>query len=84
MRYVYGCFPEMYDTTIEDVHKKIIQFRERKYTLEIIDTAGQVSAAGQLQMLISNCMQNEYSLHPKSCTVVDGYVLVYAVGDRRS
>jgi len=66
--YVHGHCPDTYDITIEDVHKKIVQFKGRKYSVEIVDTAG----------------QQEYSLHPKSCTVVDGYILVYSIDDRRS
>ncbi|KAH7731850.1 GTP-binding protein Rheb [Aphelenchoides avenae] len=69
MRFVQGTFPDSYDTTIEDFHVKTVTFMGRKYNLKITDTAG----------------QQEYSLFPRSCLLdVDGYILVYAINDRRS
>ncbi|VDD95653.1 unnamed protein product [Enterobius vermicularis] len=68
LRYVYGSFPDGYETTIEDVHTKTHYLNGREFALEITDTAG----------------QQEYSLFPRSASVVDGYILVYAIDDRKS
>jgi len=69
LRFVEGTFPDAYDTTIEDFHMKDHSFMGRNYALMITDTAG----------------QQEYSLFPRSCTLnIDGYILVYAINDRRS
>uniref|UniRef100_A0A0N5AQF7 GTP-binding protein Rheb n=1 Tax=Syphacia muris TaxID=451379 RepID=A0A0N5AQF7_9BILA len=69
LRYVYGSFPDGYETTIEDVHTKTHFFNGKEFDLEITDTAG----------------QQEYSLFPRSVSVdVDGYILVYAIDDRKS
>jgi len=68
VRYVEGHFPETYDTTIEDTYTKSATFHGRQYRLTIVDTAG----------------QQDYSLHPKSCAIVHGYILVYAINSRRS
>uniref|UniRef100_A0A1I8A385 GTP-binding protein Rheb n=1 Tax=Steinernema glaseri TaxID=37863 RepID=A0A1I8A385_9BILA len=69
LRYVEGSFPDAYDTTIEDYHQKRMQLNNRTYLLKITDSAG----------------QQEYSLFPRSCSVdIDGYILVYAIDDKRS
>ncbi|VDN36855.1 unnamed protein product [Gongylonema pulchrum] len=69
LRFVYGSFPDAYDTTIEDIHSKQHKFNGRQFALQITDTAG----------------QQEYSLFPRSCAIdIDGYILVYAIDDRRS
>uniref|UniRef100_A0A915AHN6 Rheb n=1 Tax=Parascaris univalens TaxID=6257 RepID=A0A915AHN6_PARUN len=69
LRFVYGSFPDAYDTTIEDIHTKQHRFNGREFTLQITDTAG----------------QQEYSLFPRSCSLdIDGYILVYAIDDRKS
>ncbi|TKR76628.1 hypothetical protein L596_017742 [Steinernema carpocapsae] len=69
LRYVEGSFPDAYDTTIEDYHSKSMKFLNRTYMLKITDSAG----------------QQEYSLFPRSCSVdIDGYILVYAIDDKRS
>uniref|UniRef100_A0A915DSG7 AH domain-containing protein n=1 Tax=Ditylenchus dipsaci TaxID=166011 RepID=A0A915DSG7_9BILA len=68
-RFVNGTFPDAYDTTIEDFHLTQHTFMGKKYALKITDTAG----------------QQEYSLFPRSCVVdIDGYILVYAINDRKS
>jgi len=68
LRFVKGHFPESYDTTIEDLHNKRYRYRDRDYNLVITDTAG----------------QQEYSLFPRSCSLDHGFILVYAIDDRRS
>uniref|UniRef100_A0A914C0I8 Rheb n=1 Tax=Acrobeloides nanus TaxID=290746 RepID=A0A914C0I8_9BILA len=69
MRFVFGTFPDAYDTTIEDFHEKSHKFNGKNYKLKITDTAG----------------QQEYSLFPRSVTLdIDGYVMVYAINDRKS
>ncbi|MFH4980796.1 hypothetical protein AB6A40_007505 [Gnathostoma spinigerum] len=69
LRFVYGSFPDAYDTTIEDIHNKNYTFRGRSFALQITDTAG----------------QQEYSLFPRSCSLdIHGYILVYAIDDRKS
>lgn len=68
-RFVNGTFPDAYDTTIEDFHLTQYTFLGKRYALKITDTAG----------------QQEYSLFPRSCVIdVDGYILVYAINDRKS
>ena len=69
MRFVDGTFPDAYDTTIEDFHTKHHTYLGKRYALKITDTAG----------------QQEYSLFPRSCSLdIDGYILVYAINDRKS
>ncbi|VDN54975.1 unnamed protein product [Dracunculus medinensis] len=69
LRFVYGSFPDAYDTTIEDIHEKICHFNGRRFSMQITDTAG----------------QQEYSLFPRSCALdIDGYILVYAIDDKKS
>ncbi|VDM96774.1 unnamed protein product [Thelazia callipaeda] len=69
LRFVYGSFPDIYDTTIEDIHMKQHKFNGKQYALHITDTAG----------------QQEFSLFPRSCAIdIDGYILVYAIDDRKS
>ncbi|PAV62142.1 hypothetical protein WR25_07531 [Diploscapter pachys] len=69
LRFVQGEFPDVYDTTIEDLHQKNYHYNGREYNLRITDTAG----------------QQEFSIFPRSCSVdIDGYVLVYAIDDRKS
>uniref|UniRef100_A0A914UYE7 Uncharacterized protein n=1 Tax=Plectus sambesii TaxID=2011161 RepID=A0A914UYE7_9BILA len=69
LRFVQGHFPDAYDTTIEDLHTKLFKFQGKPYDLQVIDTAG----------------QQEYSLFPRSCALdVHGYILVYAIDDRKT
>src|SRR5437867_2293882 len=49
-------------------YTKTATFHGRQYHLTIVDTAG----------------QQIYSLHPKSCAIVHGYILVYAINSRQS
>ncbi|CAJ0931204.1 unnamed protein product, partial [Mesorhabditis belari] len=69
LRFVKGTFPDAYDTTVEDMYNKNYKYQNRDYILRITDTAG----------------QQEYSLFPRSCSFdIDGFILVYAIDDRRS
>ncbi|MCP9258066.1 GTP-binding protein Rheb [Dirofilaria immitis] len=69
LRFVYGNFPDAYDTTIEDIYTKPYKFNGKQFALQITDTAG----------------QQEFSLFPRSCAIdIDGYILVYAIDDRKS
>ncbi|VDK77345.1 unnamed protein product [Litomosoides sigmodontis] len=69
LRFVYGNFPDAYDTTIEDIYTKPYRFNGKQFALQITDTAG----------------QQEFSLFPRSCAIdIDGYILVYAIDDRKS
>ncbi|KAF8359095.1 rheb-1 [Pristionchus pacificus] len=69
LRFINGNFPEAYDTTIEDRHDKTYSWKGRDYALRITDTAG----------------QQEFTIFPRSCSVdVDGFILVYAIDDRKS
>lgn len=43
LRFVYGNFPDAYDTTIEDIYTKPYKFNGKQFALQITDTAGQVS-----------------------------------------
>lgn len=43
LRFVYGNFPDAYDTTIEDIYTKPYRFNGKQFALQITDTAGQVS-----------------------------------------
>ncbi|GMT20122.1 hypothetical protein PFISCL1PPCAC_11419 [Pristionchus fissidentatus] len=69
LRFINGNFPEAYDTTIEDRHDKPYSWKGREYALRITDTAG----------------QQEFTIFPRSCSIdVDGFILVYAIDDRKS
>ncbi|GMS90131.1 hypothetical protein PENTCL1PPCAC_12306 [Pristionchus entomophagus] len=69
LRFINGNFPDAYDTTIEDRHDKTYKWKGRDYSLRITDTAG----------------QQEFTIFPRSCSVdVDGFILVYAIDDRKS
>ncbi|GMR43378.1 hypothetical protein PMAYCL1PPCAC_13573 [Pristionchus mayeri] len=69
LRFINGNFPEAYDTTIEDRHEKHYKWKGREYSLRITDTAG----------------QQEFTIFPRSCSIdVDGFILVYAIDDRKS
>ncbi|GMS98345.1 hypothetical protein PENTCL1PPCAC_21058, partial [Pristionchus entomophagus] len=69
LRFINGNFPDAYDTTIEELHHKTYKWKGRNYSLRITDTAG----------------QQEFSLFPRSCAVdIDGFMLVYAINDRKS
>lgn len=48
MQFVDGRFVDSYYPTIENTFSKTIQYKGQDFATEIVDTAGQVSTAGQL------------------------------------
>lgn len=69
LRFTQNVFPERYESTIEDQHSKHMSAFQRDYHLRVTDTAG----------------QQEYTVFPRSCSFdINGFVLVYAIDDRKS
>ncbi|CAF0733408.1 unnamed protein product [Rotaria sordida] len=76
MQFVQGIFMPKYDPTIEDVYKTTIDIDERKYSLEIFDTAGtdEFSAMKDLYVKDSHGFLLVYSITSRSTfSDIQGY-----------
>lgn len=69
MQFVRGSFIENYDPTVEDLYTKSIEFNNKSYLLEILDTAGVEQFASMSDLYIRNG---------------HGFILVYSITSSQS
>lgn len=65
-QFVENCFDEMYEPTIEEIHRKSVTYRGDQCMMEIADTAGMEQFAQMRDVYIRNG---------------DGFILVYSIVD---
>jgi len=65
-QFVESAFDEMYEPTIEEVHRKSIEYRGSTVVVEIVDTAGMEQFNQMRDVYIRNC---------------DGFILVFSLVD---
>lgn len=65
-QFVENSFDEMYEPTIEEIHRKTLKYKEQQCMVEIADTAGMEQFAQMRDVYIRNS---------------DGFILVYSIVD---
>ena len=68
-RYLYNCFQEKYQPTIEDDYRKVISYKGNLCDLTILDTTGTHQFPAMRNLAIRNG---------------DGFIIVYAIDDKLS